>query len=1353
MRKRTWIAVIGGGFLLTLGVLGVVGYAWLQSDAGARTIEKQVEKAVRNSIEDGGFAIGELTVEGDRLTVEDIHLDGAETERIVQIDALAASIDKSALLRKTLDLEDVRVQGVTVDIPRRDDGSLDLPVFLSNPSSTPTETTWMPAGLNLDADDIRIEDADITLPDDDLALADVDVGLSVDAGPDHLELHDLEITADAEQPDLGSVRLDGGIRFDNADLSPSALALTLADSQIDTTLSATDLLSSEPDAAVALQLGPTADVQREPIRTLLRWSGNDAAADVLEDGPALGLRGQIGGSLDVLGLQQVELDIGPTHVLSADGTVQLATSDDDATTVTLDLASTEPGPLLAEVGAPVDARSAQVPLELVLEADGSVRLSGEYVLEGVDVNQTLTAGRLDGRLTGTVAPDVRLEVEASSPRATLDAGQPVRTAVSADLVVTDTAVAGSTVLRPETDTPTTLSSDLSFTYGPGDLRFEETLLEVDGERAVASTDPITATLRDGGLDDLNATLAIVAVEEGRVVVEMGRVSGAEQRGGVRFETVPLEPIGVLASVLGQDVPGLSGRLDGDVRLDIAPDDRTLTADLSVAALEVEETLEETSFDLTADVAHDHATLDLVAHAVREEEATQARAEDEPADDAVLADLSVDLDLPPGEWMPECTGQLDLDATIPDVLLGRWVDRIVAVEESPLSDEAATVGGQLGLVGDACDPRVTVDMWVDGVYGEEELRIDGAVRDGPKHESVVNVDLLIGDRDTVHVEGFATHPRPVDWFQAEDPIDALERWRAAVELGEVPVSLVTDQLQGRFVGGAVVVGEGLEPSRANGGIAIADARLDDQPLDRVEVTFDTVAGELQAEAVVETEPARDASGDSSDADGSNSGPESLRLDATASADLDALMNDGADASFEARVEPSRFPLALITAFVPDQFDDAEGMLAVDLSASGTLGAPELDGSLEVDDAAVVARATGVRYHAMNAEIVLDGQTAVIERMNTRTRPRYGRFSDDESGRNIRVQGDVAFGGDAPELDLAIDMKEFWVVATNMAIAQLDGELAVSGPVTGPTVTGEVTVHDSRFDLDRYLFIPPAASELHPDIVFVDDMPDRFERRGDAEPGLMDRVDVDLDVDVGRSADLEAKVPVAPDAGLVGTLGDAQIDAEVDGGVNVQQQDGETRVTGRLETTGRAKLLSARFDLEQGTLAFSGRGYTSPNLDFLLRRDSGQYGAVTARVRGTPSDLEIDQLTSDSGLSRADIMAQLVFGRPLSDLGGGEGVTGAAIVERALVSVAGGELEDALGVELVDTVDFSSSEGLSVGWSLGSSAFLTVQLDPTAEERENTTAVKLNWYLSQLAEAEVRTGDRANSSAWMLLEETF
>ncbi len=153
----------------------------------------------------------------------------------------------------------------------------------------------------------------------------------------------------------------------------------------------------------------------------------------------------------------------------------------------------------------------------------------------------------------------------------------------------------------------------------------------------------------------------------------------------------------------------------------------------------------------------------------------------------------------------------------------------------------------------------------------------------------------------------------------------------------------------------------------------------------------------------------------------------------------------------------------------------------------------------------------------------------------------------------------------------------------------------------------------------------------------------------------------------------------------------LDVELAGDLEARQHEGAPAVLGELAATrGQLTLLDRAFSVERGRAVFYGGAVVDPAIDLAL---SAQQDDLLVRVLMTGTALQPDlRLTSEPEMAEGDIMARLVFGKPLDQLD--ETETG--LVQDRAVSVAKtfatARLEAMLSRQLgVDMLKLQTAEG--------------------------------------------------------------
>lgn len=155
--------------------------------------------------------------------------------------------------------------------------------------------------------------------------------------------------------------------------------------------------------------------------------------------------------------------------------------------------------------------------------------------------------------------------------------------------------------------------------------------------------------------------------------------------------------------------------------------------------------------------------------------------------------------------------------------------------------------------------------------------------------------------------------------------------------------------------------------------------------------------------------------------------------------------------------------------------------------------------------------------------------------------------------------------------------------------------------------------------------------------------------------------------------------------------------------------ELDVRGKIETRrGELDISGKKFDIERGSVTFTGGAPDDPTISAVARYDSGAGYTVYAEYTGTATRGKL-QLRSEPPLSQDEILTLLMFGTPDGSFGagGGDSLTTA-------VGVAGGTAAQGLNRALSDVTDLDVSA--RVDTSTGAPRpELVVQLTPRVAAR--------------------------------------
>ena len=337
-----------------------------------------------------------------------------------------------------------------------------------------------------------------------------------------------------------------------------------------------------------------------------------------------------------------------------------------------------------------------------------------------------------------------------------------------------------------------------------------------------------------------------------------------------------------------------------------------------------------------------------------------------------------------------------------------------------------------------------------------------------------------------------------------------------------------------------------------------------------------------------------------------------------------------------------------------------------------------------------------------------------------------------GGAIRISGPIALSGDfAGQLAVALNS----VVVTDNVLYNsiLDGDISVNGPLTGGArIAGTVNVGETN------VLVPASTvSTLGtiPEITHIGETRPSMQTRDRA--GLIKQETTPTSTGTSTPYPLDITVNV-PSRIFVRGRG---LDAELGGSLRIEGTSDNTVSTGEIELIrGRLNVLSKRFDLDVGRVQFQGRFV--PYIRFLATTPI-ENGTATITVEGPADDPEVI-FSATPEAPQDQVLAQIFFGRDISQLTAFQALQLASAV--ATLAGNGGEtlmsrLRGSIGVDDLDVV--ADEEGnaelragkylsdnvytdITVGGKDGPELSLNIDLTPTVTVRgtvasDNSTGI--------------------------------
>ena len=340
--------------------------------------------------------------------------------------------------------------------------------------------------------------------------------------------------------------------------------------------------------------------------------------------------------------------------------------------------------------------------------------------------------------------------------------------------------------------------------------------------------------------------------------------------------------------------------------------------------------------------------------------------------------------------------------------------------------------------------------------------------------------------------------------------------------------------------------------------------------------------------------------------------------------------------EGGIEIRSDDLAFVSAFSPE-VEDAGGRLRIESTISGTAAAPEVRGSLALEDGLFDLPTAGLELRDLELQAAGDPEGGIEFTGSVRSGDGTLELAGSspveptlESPAELTISGEEFLAMNTPEIQVEI--------GTDLAIAY-NGELT--------SVEGRVAVPWARIEIVE---TPPAAVAPSSDVVFVDEQA--------PEPPEVDaRVEVVIGDDVqfegfGFSSGIEGELRVRQEPGSDPTaLGEIRF------------------VDGRFASYGQ------NLDIDPGRVVFSGP-IADAALEVTATRTATDGTVAGFLVTGNLASPEVE-LTSDPAMSDADALSYIMYGKDMNEgdpsqqeqVAGAVAALGANVVTTQLASKVG------------------------------------------------------------------------------------
>ena len=350
----------------------------------------------------------------------------------------------------------------------------------------------------------------------------------------------------------------------------------------------------------------------------------------------------------------------------------------------------------------------------------------------------------------------------------------------------------------------------------------------------------------------------------------------------------------------------------------------------------------------------------------------------------------------------------------------------------------------------------------------------------------------------------------------------------------------------------------------------------------------------------------------------------------------------------RVQSDGLNIAFLNAFSGEAAQNIAGIIALDVTARGPMTKPTLRGAFQLKDGGLGIKTLGVQIAAITADGKFDGQTLLLRQISARAKE--GRLNG---------SGTLALRDYSPEdFKVSLALSRWPLVETQRYRATVAGNIEAQGPLAKPLLKGQVEVLNAEIRPDL-AFLGRGKRPLTRDETIVIIRGESARERPETEEI---KTGPPPEIDLLKSARVDLSVVLPNQAWIRHPEANVELSGKIRA---VKEAAKEVTLIGTIRVVrGWIGFQGRRFNLTRGAIDFTGGETLNPALDILAQHRLQQY-QVEVIISGT-LDKPVLTLRSNPALEQADILALLLFGKPLNDLSRTEQNT----LQQSAIEMAGG-----------------------------------------------------------------------------------
>lgn len=443
--------------------------------------------------------------------------------------------------------------------------------------------------------------------------------------------------------------------------------------------------------------------------------------------------------------------------------------------------------------------------------------------------------------------------------------------------------------------------------------------------------------------------------------------------------------------------------------------------------------------------------------------------------------------------------------------------------------------------------------------------------------------------------------------------------------------------------------------------------------------------------------------------------------------------------EAEISLNNLDISILQPFLA-QVNKLAGTLNANLSISNTIAEPQIEGSLKFERGKFAMSSWGIDYPELRINSTFSNENIAIEEIYLRG----GDGSLTLSGA-IELRSPIQEGINS--VDLRIFADKFSALNSRDLYLLMNSDIRLYGTQEKPQYSGNIEIARAIINIDKFKGGVQSEIDINSPLLVQSrlqndpSLPKPDEKKESPQIDIIRNLQGKLDFTIPRNTWIRSK----------------DMNIEIAGDLQIIKDSKDFKIFGNVRTLrGKYEVYGKKFDMQAGTVVFSGEAISNPFLDLKIRhifRDMNrEKRQLDLAISGQAMSPQVNFFLDDEQISDLDAISYLLFGRSSNEISNNEKSqvsqqSNSGLAMSMLSNQIGSQIANQISKKLnLDVIEFSGGENwkqasISVGKYITNDLFVNYKKEFSLSQSREIVPdeVSLEYEISRYFSVQAKRGD--------------